>query len=109
MIGLKKKRDRKKKQKVEFLTHVVVTTPRDRSSRCRILRYGLSATAKGYFQACALRHFWAFLLPAALVGGRCSDLLKVPNNNLTPVITIIEVLLTVLTFEVNREIKQRRC
>ena len=30
---------KKKKPKVEFYTHVAVTTPQDRSSRCRILRY----------------------------------------------------------------------
>ena len=28
---------------------------------------GLGAMAKGHFQACALSHFWAFLLPAAVV------------------------------------------
>ena len=39
---------------------------------------GFCTTAKGYFQACALRHFWAFLLSATVVG-RCSDLLKVPT------------------------------
>ena len=39
---------------------------------------GFCAIAKGYFQACALRYFWAFLLPAAAVEGRRSYLLKVP-------------------------------
>ena len=40
---------------------------------------GFCAIAKDYFQACALRYFWAFLLPAAVVvEGHQSDLLKVP-------------------------------
>ena len=60
-------------KKVEFYTHVVVTTPQDRSSSV-----GFCAMAKGYFQACALRYFCAFLLPATVVEGSRSDLLKVP-------------------------------
>ena len=36
----KKKKDCEKKRKVEFYSHVVVTTPQDRSSRYRILHYG---------------------------------------------------------------------
>ena len=42
MMGLKKKKqiNCEKKRKVEFYSHVVVTTPQDRSSRYRILHYG---------------------------------------------------------------------
>ena len=37
---------------------------------------GFCTTAKGYFQACALWYFWAFLVPAAVeVEGHQSDLL----------------------------------
>ena len=63
----------KNRRRVDFYTHVVETTPGDGFSRRRIWRYGLkikikkSATAKGHFQACALSHFGAFLLPAAVV------------------------------------------
>ena len=39
---------------------------------------GFCAIAKDYFQACALRYFWAFLLPAAAVEGRRSYFLKIP-------------------------------
>ena len=30
---------------------------------------GFGATTKGHFQACAVRHFWALLLPAVVVEG----------------------------------------
>ena len=74
MIGLKEKIV-KKKRKVEFYTHVVVTTPQGRSSRCRILHNGERLFPSIYI----LRHFWAFLLAAAAVEDRRSDLLKVPT------------------------------
>ena len=69
MIDLKKK-DCEKKRKVEFYSHVVVTT---RKTGLHVI--GFCTTAKGYFQTRALRHFWAVLLPAAVVEGRRSDLL----------------------------------
>ena len=44
------------RRRVDFYTHVVTTKPG-----------GFGATAKGHFQARALRHFGAFFLPAAVV------------------------------------------
>ena len=68
MIGFKTS-DRKIKRKADFQTHVVATTPQDRSSRCRIGLYGEKS-----FPNIRTVSFLGFF-----TSGRCSDLLKVPN------------------------------
>ena len=53
----------KNRRRVDFYTHVVATTRQEIALHV----VGFDATAKGHFQACALSHFGAFLLPAAVV------------------------------------------
>ena len=69
MIGFKtsycKKKRRKKGGKLNFFTHVLPSSPQDRSSLCKISTYGWRM---GDFQAYAVCHFWAILLSAAVVG-----------------------------------------
>ena len=55
MIGFKN-RESQKKKKTEKSSHK--TDPQV---------VGFDGTAEGNFQACALRHFWAILLPATVV------------------------------------------
>ena len=50
------------RRKVKFYTHVVVTTPQDRSLHCRIWHYG-----ERLFPSKCTASFWAFLLPAGIV------------------------------------------
>ena len=66
MIGFKTSYCKKKKGgKLNFFTHVLASSPQDRSSLCGIQPYGLRI---GDFQAYAVRHFWAILLSAAVLG-----------------------------------------
>ena len=51
----------KHREKVDFLPHVVATTPQDRSSCCRISRYGKSS-----FPRMRTASFWTFLLLATV-------------------------------------------
>ena len=62
--------DCKYRRKAEFYTHVVVTTPQDRSWRCRIRRYGKSS-----FPSMRTVSFLG-----VFTSGLRSDLLKFPNN-----------------------------
>ena len=64
----------KNRRKVEFYTHVVRTTPQDKSSRCRIWRYDERSIPS---MRTAL--FLGFFTSGRHSGGRRSDLLKVPN------------------------------
>ena len=41
--------------------------------------YATRQVRKGHLQACALCHFWAFLLPTAVVGVAVAICLKVPT------------------------------
>ena len=62
----------KNRRRVDFYTHVVATvffssqTPLRLRQKTALHVLGFGATAKGHFQACALRHFGAFLLSAAV-------------------------------------------
>ena len=79
MIGLKEKDcEKKKKRKVEFYTHGVVTTPQDRSSRCRILHNDFISN----HIYCVIFGLFYF---AAVVEGRRSDFLKVATAFVTVV------------------------
>ena len=63
-------------KKFEFYTHVVATTPQDRSSR--LSEFG--TTVLRYYGTTIMRSasFWGFFTSCRRSSGRRSDLLKVP-------------------------------
>ena len=66
--------DWKNRRKVDFYTNVVATTAEDRSSRCRIWRYG-----ENTFPSMRTASFLGMFTSGRRSRGRPSDLLKVPN------------------------------
>ena len=69
----------KHSEKVDFLPHVVANTPQDRSSYCRISRYGESS-----FPRMRTAWFLDFLTFGHRSRGHRSDLLKVSKEDVSP-------------------------
>ena len=69
----------KHREKVDFLPHVVATTPQDRSSCCRISRYGESS-----FPRMRTASLLDFFTSGHRSRGHHSDLLKVPKEDISP-------------------------
>ena len=69
----------KHREKVDFLPHVVATTPQDRSSCCSISRYGESS-----FPRMSTGSFLDFFTSGHRSRGHRSDLLKVPKEDVSP-------------------------
>ena len=69
----------KQREKVDFFPHVVATAPQDRSSCCRISRYGESL-----FPRMRTGSFLDFFTSGHRSRGHRSDLLKVPKEEVSP-------------------------
>ena len=73
----------KHREKFDFLPHVVATTPQDRSSCCRISRYGKSS-----FPRMRTASFLDFLTSGHRSRGHRSDLLKVSKEDVSPTLPL---------------------
>ena len=73
----------KNREKVDFLPHVVATTPQDRSSCCRISRYGESS-----FPRMRTASFLDFITSGYRSRGHRGDLLKVPKEDVSPTLPL---------------------